>query len=182
MSHAFRTELSPAQLEDTVEQMGEGDVDPYSAAERIVERMGLRSARKIDHIGIAVPSLTEAVTAWEALGFSVTDTHEVPTERVRVAFLPMGDARVELLEPTDPGSVIARFLERRRGLHHVCVLVEDLDSALEDLKARGVELVDEAPRPGAEGCRVAFVHPRSATGVLLELKEIPSDGTEENEQ
>ena len=182
MSHAFRTELSPAQLEDTVEQMGEGDVDPYSAAERIVEKMGLRSARKIDHIGIAVPSLTEAVTAWEALGFSVTDTHEVPTERVRVAFLPMGDARVELLEPTDPGSVIARFLERRRGLHHVCVLVEDLDSALEDLKARGVELVDEAPRPGAEGCRVAFVHPRSATGVLLELKEIPSDGMEENEQ
>ena len=129
--------------------------------------------KKVDHIGIAVPNLAEAVRAWEALGFSVGDTHEVPTEKVSVAFLPMGDARVELLEPTDPGSVIARFLEKRRGLHHVCVLVEDLDSSLEDLKARGVELVDETPRHGAEGCRVAFVHPRSATGVLLELKEKP---------
>ena len=118
-------------------------------------------------------TLFRSVRAWEALGFSVADTHEVPTEKVSVAFLPMGDAQVELLEPTDPGSVIARFLEKRRGLHHVCVLVEDLDSSLEDLKARGVELVDETPRPGAEGCRVAFVHPRSATGVLLELKEKP---------
>lgn len=182
MSHALRTELSPPQLEDIVKQMGEGDVDPYTAAERIVERMGLRSAWKIDHIGIAVPNLAEAVTAWEALGFSVTDTHDVPTEKVRAAFLPMGDARLELLEPTDRGSVIARFLEKRTGLHHVCVRVEDLDAALEDLKARGVELVDEAPRPGAEGCRVAFVHPRSATGVLLELKEIPSSGTEGDER
>ena len=84
--------------------------------------------------------------------------------------------------PGSVGSVIARFLEKRRGLHHVCVLVEDLDSALEDLKARGVELVGEAPRPGAGGCRVAFVHPSAATGVLLELKEAPPTGAGEDDQ
>lgn len=128
---------------------------------------------KIDHLGIAVPSLDEALKSWRALGFVARETHEVPTERVRAAFLPVGEARLELLEPTDPSSVIARFLEKRSGLHHVCVLVEDLDAALAEMKARGVELVDETPRPGAEGCRVAFVHPRAATGVLLELKEKP---------
>jgi len=128
---------------------------------------------KIDHLGIAVPSLEEALKSWEALGFVSGEAHEVPTEQVRAAFLPVGEARLELLEPTDPSSVIARFLERRSGLHHVCVLVEDLDAALAEMKARGVELVDSTPRPGAEGCRVAFVHPRAATGVLLELKEKP---------
>jgi methylmalonyl-CoA/ethylmalonyl-CoA epimerase len=95
----------------------------------------------------------------------------VPTEKVRAAFLPAGESHVELLEPTDPSSVIARFLEKRTGLHHVCVLVEDIDAALAELKARGVPVLDETPRPGAGGCRVAFVHPRGAAGVLLELKE-----------
>jgi methylmalonyl-CoA/ethylmalonyl-CoA epimerase len=128
---------------------------------------------KIDHLGIAVPSLDQALESWKALGFAAGETHEVPTEKVRAAFLPVGEARLELLEPTDPSSVIARFLEKRSGLHHVCVLVEDLEAALAEMKAQGVELVDEQPRPGAEGCRVAFVHPRAATGVLLELKEEP---------
>jgi methylmalonyl-CoA/ethylmalonyl-CoA epimerase len=126
---------------------------------------------KIDHLGIAVPSLDQAVKAYEALGFAVESTHEVPTERVRAAFLPVGESRLELLEPTDPSSVIARFLEKRSGLHHVCVLVEDIAAALADLKSRGVPLIDEVPRPGAGGCRVAFLHPRAAGGVLLELKE-----------
>jgi methylmalonyl-CoA/ethylmalonyl-CoA epimerase len=126
---------------------------------------------KIDHLGIAVPRLDEAVKAYEALGLTVESTHVVPTERVRAAFLPVGESRLELLEPTDPSSVIARFLEKRSGLHHVCVLVEDIEKALADLKSRGVPLIDEVPRPGAGGCRVAFVHPRAAGGVLLELKE-----------
>jgi len=130
-------------------------------------------ALKIDHLGIAVPSLAEAVKAYEALGFTVQSTEEVPTEKVRVAFLPVGDSRLELLEPTAPDSVIARFLEKRSGLHHVCVLVEDIDAALADLRARGVLLIDEKPRPGAGGSRVAFVHPRAAAGMLLELKEKP---------
>jgi methylmalonyl-CoA epimerase len=126
---------------------------------------------KIDHLGIAVPSLTEGVPAWEALGFTVKDRHDVPTEKVRTAFLPVGDAQFELLEPTDPDSVIARFLEKRSGLHHVCVLVEDIEEALRELKARGVRLLDDAPRVGAGGCKVAFVHPKAAGGVLLELKQ-----------
>ena len=126
---------------------------------------------KIDHLGIAVKSLDEAVAAYAALGFAVESTHDVPTEKVRAAFLPVGESRLELLEPTDPSSVIARFLEKRSGLHHVCVLVEDIEAALADLKARGVPLVDQTPRPGAGGSRVAFVHPRAGSGVLLELKE-----------
>jgi methylmalonyl-CoA/ethylmalonyl-CoA epimerase len=83
----------------------------------------------------------------------------------------VGESRLELLEPTDPSSVIARFLEKRSGLHHVCVVVEDLEAALAELRARGVRLLDERPRVGAGGCRVAFVHPKAAGGVLLELKE-----------
>jgi methylmalonyl-CoA/ethylmalonyl-CoA epimerase len=126
---------------------------------------------KIDHLGIAVPSLDAAVRAYEALGFAVESTHAVPTEKVRAAFLPVGETRLELLEPTDPSSVIARFLEKRSGLHHVCVLVEDIEAALWELKAKGVALIDQSPRPGAGGCRVAFLHPRAAGGVLLELKE-----------
>jgi methylmalonyl-CoA/ethylmalonyl-CoA epimerase len=126
---------------------------------------------KIDHLGIAVKDLAAAVQAYESLGFAVDTTHEVPTERVRAAFLPVGESHLELLEPTDPSSVIARFLEKRSGLHHVCVLVEDIDAALAELKARGVPVLDETPRVGAGGCRVAFVHPRGAAGVLLELKE-----------
>jgi methylmalonyl-CoA/ethylmalonyl-CoA epimerase len=128
---------------------------------------------KIDHLGIAVPSLAEAVRSYEALGFHVDATHDVPTEKVRAAFLSVGESHLELLEPSEPGSVIARFLEKRSGLHHVCVLVDDIDAALVELKARGVPLVDETPRVGAGGCRVAFVHPKGAQGVLLELKQAP---------
>jgi lactoylglutathione lyase/methylmalonyl-CoA/ethylmalonyl-CoA epimerase len=127
--------------------------------------------KKIDHLGVAVRSLREARAAFEALGFRVEAEHDVPTEKVKTAFLPVGESHLELLEPTEGGSVIARFLEKRSGLHHVCVEVEDIDAALRELKARGVRLVDEAPRAGAGGCRVAFVHPRSAAGVLVELKQ-----------
>ena len=131
---------------------------------------------KVDHLGIAVKDLAEAVRAYETLGFAVESTHDVPTEKVRAAFLPVGESHLELLEPTDPSSVVARFLEKRSGLHHVCVLVEDIDAALAELRARGVPLIDEVPRPGAGGSRVAFLHPRAAGGVLLELKQKGSAG------
>ena len=127
--------------------------------------------RRIDHLGIAVPKLDEAVSAWEALGFHVDGRHDVPTEKVRTAFLPVGESHLELLEPSDPTSVIARFLEKRSGIHHVCVVVDDIQGALDELKAKNVQLLDQVPRTGAGGCKVAFVHPRSAAGVLLELKE-----------
>ena len=126
---------------------------------------------KIDHLGIAVPSLDQAIAAYEALGFRVEKTHDVPTEKVRAAFLPVGESHLELLEPTEASSAVARFLETRSGLHHVCVLVDDLDAALAAMKARGLPLLDGSPRVGAGGCRVAFVHPKGASGVLLELKE-----------
>ncbi|HEY6552168.1 MAG TPA: methylmalonyl-CoA epimerase [Vicinamibacteria bacterium] len=126
---------------------------------------------KVDHIGIAVPKMDEAVSAWRVLGFEVEAVHDVPTEKVRTAFLPVGESHLELLEPTDPSSVLAKFLEKRSGLHHVCVLVDDIEGALGRLKTEGVTLIDQVPRTGAGGCRVAFIHPRSAGGVLLELKE-----------
>jgi len=129
--------------------------------------------KRIDHLGIAVPALAEARVAFEALGFRVDTEHEVPTEKVKVAFLPVGEAHLELLEPTEPASVIAKFLEKRSGVHHVCIQVEDIDEALAELKARGVRLLDETPRVGASGCRVAFIHPKAAAGVLFELKEEP---------
>jgi methylmalonyl-CoA/ethylmalonyl-CoA epimerase len=128
---------------------------------------------KLDHLGIAVPNLEEAVKAYQDLGFSVEASHDVPSERVRAAFLPVGESHLELLEPSDASSVIAKFLEKRKGLHHVCVLVDDIDAALRELRARGARLLDESPRVGAGGCRVAFVHPASAAGVLLELKQAP---------
>jgi methylmalonyl-CoA/ethylmalonyl-CoA epimerase len=126
---------------------------------------------KIDHLGIAVPDLAAAIKTFEALGFTVEKAHDVPTEKVRTVFLPVGESHLELLEPTDPTSVIAKFLQKRSGLHHVCVLVDDIEAAMTKMRAQGVELLDQVPRVGAGGCRVAFVHPRSAGGVLLELKQ-----------
>lgn len=126
---------------------------------------------KIDHLGIAVSDLEAAMRQYQALGLTVENVEEVPTEKVRIAFLPLGESWIELLEATAPDSPIARFLEKRSGLHHICVLVDDIEAALAGLKARGVPLIDEKPRPGAGGSRVAFLHPRAAAGVLFELKE-----------
>lgn len=126
---------------------------------------------RVDHLGIAVASLDAAARTYEALGFALESVHDIPTEKVRAAFLPIGETRLELLEPTDPSSVIAKFLEKRSGLHHVCLLVDDIEAALRELKAKGVPLIDEKPRQGAHGCRVAFLHPRAAAGVLVELKQ-----------
>ena len=128
---------------------------------------------KIDHIGIAVKSLSEAVPIWTAiLGRNVSGEEEVPAEKVRVAFFGDGPGRVELLEPTDPDSPIARHLENRGpGIHHVCLAVSDLDAAVERAEAAGLEALPPRIRTGAGGHRVAFFHPRSAGGVLIELSE-----------
>ncbi len=126
---------------------------------------------KIDHLGIAVKDMAEAKRAYEALGFKIDSEHEVPTEKVKAAFITVGESHLELLEPTDPTSVIAKFLEKRSGLHHICVLVDDIEKSMAEMKAAGAHLLDEVPRIGAGGCRVAFIHPKSAAGVLLELKQ-----------
>lgn len=125
---------------------------------------------EIDHLGIAVDNIDEALRFYEgALGMQVSSREAVPQERVHVAMLPSGQSRIELLEPTDSDSTIARFIGKRGpGLHHIALRVDDLSSAIEKLKATGAQLLNE-PRQGAGGHTYVFVHPSSAGGVLLEL-------------
>jgi methylmalonyl-CoA/ethylmalonyl-CoA epimerase len=131
---------------------------------------------KIDHIGIATNGIEEAASVYrDALGLSIAETEEVASQKVRVAMLPVGESRIELLEPTTDDSPISKFLARRGpGVHHVAFNVPDIRAALADLKAKGTRLIDEEPRPGAGGCLVAFIHPSSTGGVLLELVQEPS--------
>jgi methylmalonyl-CoA/ethylmalonyl-CoA epimerase len=128
---------------------------------------------KIEHIGIATPKIEDALAFWrDALGLAVVHTEEVAEQGVRVAMLPVGEPRVELLEPTHADSPVAKFIEKRgAGIHHIAVRVEDIRAALARLKARGARLIDEEPRVGADNCLIAFVHPSASGGVLLELVE-----------
>jgi methylmalonyl-CoA/ethylmalonyl-CoA epimerase len=128
---------------------------------------------KLEHIGIATGSLDKALHFWrDALGLEVVHTEIVEEQKVRVALLPVGEPRIELLEPTSSDSPVAKFLEKRgAGIHHIAVRVDDIRLALLRLKESGARLIDESPRVGAGGCLVAFVHPTSAGGVLLELVE-----------
>lgn len=126
---------------------------------------------KISHLGIATKSIDEALKFWQdALGLENVHAEEVAEQKVRVAMLPIGDTRIELLEATSADSPIAKFVEKRGGgIHHIAVEVEDIEASLAKLKASGARLIDEQPRVGAEGCLIAFVHPSSTNGVLLEL-------------
>src|ERR1700694_2233846 len=127
----------------------------------------------LDHIGIAVQDLDAALTFYrDALGLEIGPPEDVASQRVRAHFVPVGESKLELLEATAPDSPIAKYLEKRGpGLHHVTLRVEDIHAALSQLKARGARLIDEEPRPGAEGALVAFIHPSAAQGVLVELKQ-----------
>jgi methylmalonyl-CoA epimerase len=127
----------------------------------------------LDHIGIAVKDLDAALAFYrDALGLEIEAPEEVASQRVRAHFLPVGESSLELLEATAPDSPIARYVEKRGpGLHHITLRVEDITAALGHLKTRGARLIDEQPRPGAEGALVAFVHPSTAHGVLVELKQ-----------
>jgi len=128
---------------------------------------------KIDHIGIATNGIKEAAAAYrDALGIQVTETEEVSGQKVRVAMLPIGESRIELLEATSADSPISKFLAKRGpGIHHIALRVEDIRARLADLKSKGARLIDEEPRAGAGGCLVAFIHPSSTGGVLIELVE-----------
>ena len=127
----------------------------------------------LDHVGIAVSQLDEALAFYrDGLGLEVSWVEDVASQHVRAHFVTTGSTSLELLEATADDSPIAKFVTRRGpGLHHITLRVDDLDAALAELKARGVRLIDDVPRPGAEGARVAFIHPASAHGVLVELKE-----------
>ena len=126
---------------------------------------------KINHLGIATKGIDEALKFWsDALGLENVHTETVEEQKVRVAMLPIGESKIELLEPTAEDSPIAKFLEKRGGgIHHIAVEVENIEESLAKLKREGMRLIDETPRIGAEGCLVAFVHPSSSNGVLLEL-------------
>lgn len=126
---------------------------------------------KIDHIGIATKSIEEGLAVWrDALGLKPDSTEVVAEQGVKVCMLPVGDTHVELLEPLSPESAVGKFLAKRGpGIHHIAVEVTDIRASLAELKQRGARLIDESPRVGAGGCLIAFVHPSSTNGVLLEL-------------
>ncbi len=127
---------------------------------------------KVDHIGIAVDSLDEGKKFYQALGLKIEGEELVESQGVRVAFLPVGEARVELLEATGPESPIARHIEKRGpGMHHLCIQVDDIRAKMAELKDQGFRLLSEEPQAGAHGCLVCFVHPKSTGGVLLELSQ-----------
>jgi methylmalonyl-CoA/ethylmalonyl-CoA epimerase len=134
---------------------------------------GITVANKVDHIGIAVSNLEESIKFYEdVLGLKLHGTEVVEEQQVKVAFLPIGDTEVELLEPTTPDSPIAKFIEKKgQGMQHIAFRVDDIEAALEDMKAKGVRLIDEKPRYGAGGAKIAFLHPKSTNGVLIELCE-----------
>jgi LAO/AO transport system kinase len=185
--------LPDGELARIVDGIAARQVDPYSAASAIVKSVRTAgsaerldparggpsgparpSSPTLDHVGIAVQDIDKAIAFYrDALGLAIEPSEEVASQRVRAHFIPVGEAALELLEATAPDSAIARYIDKRGpGLHHITLRVDDIRAALAKLKARGVRLVDEQPRPGAEGSLVAFVHPSAAHGVLVELKQV----------
>jgi len=126
--------------------------------------------KKISHIGVAVKDLEKAKGVFEALGLKAEGEEVVEEQKVKVAFIPVGETRIELLEPTASDSPVAKFIEKRgEGVHHIALGVEDLESMLEAMKAKGIKLIDERPRRGAHNALIAFLHPKSTGGLLIEL-------------
>jgi methylmalonyl-CoA/ethylmalonyl-CoA epimerase len=127
--------------------------------------------KKINHIGIAVASLDEAVPFYQnSLGMAFKGCEAVPEQKVKVAFLQVGESKIELLEPTSAESPIAKFLEKcGAGIHHIAYEVENIEAAIAKLEADGAKMIDKVPRSGAHGAKIAFVHPKSSNGVLTEL-------------
>lgn len=126
---------------------------------------------KLDHIGLATNTVEDGLALWrDALGLEVDTTEEIAEQGVRVAMLAIGDTHVELLEPLSPESPVGKFLSKRGpGIHHIAVEVKDIQASLAEFKKRGARLIDETPRVGARGCLVAFIHPATTNGILLEL-------------
>jgi methylmalonyl-CoA/ethylmalonyl-CoA epimerase len=133
----------------------------------------MKLVSKVDHIGVAVNNLEEAIKLYkEVLGLELHGVEVVEEQKVKVAFLPVGDSEVELLESTSPEGPIAKFIEAKgQGIQHVAFRVDNIEEALEEMKGKGMRLIDEKPRYGAGGARIAFLHPKSTNGVLIELCE-----------
>lgn len=128
---------------------------------------------KIDHLGVAIESIAEGEKFWtDALGIACEGSELVEEQGVATAFFPVGESEVELLEPTGNDSPVAKFLDKKgAGIHHIAFRVENIETALSELKQKGVKLIDEVPRQGAGGAKIAFIHPRSTSGILIELCE-----------
>jgi methylmalonyl-CoA/ethylmalonyl-CoA epimerase len=128
---------------------------------------------KVDHVGVAVEKLDDALAFYEGvLGMKLAGTETVEEQKVRTAFIPLGDTEIELLESTDPEGPIGKFIAAKgAGMQHIAYRVADIDAALAELKEKGVRLIDEKPRYGAGGARIAFIHPKATGGVLVELCE-----------
>lgn len=131
--------------------------------------------QKIEHLGIAVPSIAEALPYYEGvLGLTCYAIEEVADQKVKTAFLKVGEVKIELLEPTSPESTVAKFIEKnggRGGFHHIAYAVNDIEDRLQEVSEKGVQLIDKAPRGGAEGMTIAFLHPKSTAGILTEFCE-----------
>lgn len=128
---------------------------------------------QIDHIGVAVKSIKEAGRLYtDLLGLSIEEIEKVEEQKVKVAFIPVSEGEIELLESTEPDGPVAKYIDSRgEGIQHIAFRVENIEEALEDLKAKGVRLIDQKPRQGAGGARIAFIHPKETNGVLIELCE-----------
>ena len=138
----------------------------------------MKTIKKIHHVAMVVSDLEKSLSFWQdALGMDVGEIRDVPEQKARIAFLPAGGSEIELVLPTDPESGMGRYLAKRGpGMHHVCLEVVGIDALLVDLKAKGVRMIDEFPRLGAQDRKYAFVHPESTGGVLVELYELPHAG------
>ena len=185
LEHAEHGVLEPGAFDRLVDRVASAEVDPYTAADAVLDQAlgSPRGANRtddaqpmtavLDHIGIAVGDLDTALVFYrDVLGLEIEGVEEVASQHVRAQFVSVGGATLELLEATSPQSAIARSIERRGpGLHHLTLRVADIAVVLARLKARGIRLIDEEPRPGAGGSLVAFIHPSAAHGVLVELKQ-----------
>ena len=137
-------------------------------------RTKMPKIKNINHIAIVVEDIDDALAFWrDSLGIDVHELRDVPIEKSKVAFLPISGGEIELVQPTTPDSGIVKYLNKRgQGMHHICLEVDDIDGMLEQLKNKGVRMINEQPRTSADGKRYAFVHPESASGVLVELYQI----------
>ncbi len=135
------------------------------------------AVKKINHIAILVDDLEATIQFWQdALGLHLSHTEDIPGEQAMIAFLPIGESEIELVKPTTADSGLARYLEKRGpGMHHLCLEVDDIVGMLAQLKAKGVQLINEEPKIGSDGRKYAFIHPKSAHGVMVELYELPTE-------
>lgn len=134
----------------------------------------MASITKINHIAVAVNDIESSLTFWRnALGLELAELHDVPAEAAQIAFLPVGGTEVELVRPTTDDSGLAKYLAKRgEGLHHLCLETDDIEAMLAQLKEKGIQLINESPRAGADGKKYAFIHPKSTGGVLVELYQV----------